>query len=95
MHIVYNISVQEAPLYINTVYCKALYKSCTIHIVFTCKYYHFEYLITKYQNLGLSIDIAATNQHDVGIVADTAECSTPCSANAKCKLWIFLHGNLC
>ena len=40
-------------MYINTVYCKALYKSCTI--VFACKYHHFEYLITECRNLGGSM----------------------------------------
>ena len=66
-----------------------MYKFCTIHIVFTCKYYPFEYLITECRNLGGSIDNAATNQLDVGIVADAAACSTACSANANCQLWVF------
>ena len=53
MHTVNDIHVHKAPLYINTVYCKALYKSCTI--VFACKYHHFEYLITECRNLGGSM----------------------------------------
>ena len=46
-------------------------------------------LFTECRNLGGSIDNAATNQLDVGVVADASACSAACSANANCELWVF------
>ena len=44
---------------------------------------------TECRNLNGAIDNAATNQVDVGVVADASACSTACSANADCQLWVF------
>ena len=41
------------------------------------------------RNLAGSIDNAATNSVQVGVVADASACSTACSANANCELWVF------
>ena len=49
----HTVNDTQSTVVYNTVYCKALYKSCTI--VFACKYHHFEYLITECRNLGGSM----------------------------------------
>ena len=45
--------------------------------------------VAECRNLGGTIDNAATNQLNVGFVADASACSTACSANADCALWVF------
>ena len=52
-------------------------------------YVNIRTFFSECRNLGGSIDNAATNQLDVGVVADASACSTACSANADCELWVF------
>ena len=52
-------------------------------------YVNIQTFFSECRNLGGSIDNAATNQLDVGVVADASACSTACSANADCQLWVF------
>ena len=52
-------------------------------------YIKIQKFLSECRNLGGSIDNAATNQLDVGVVADASACSTACSANADCELWVF------
>ena len=65
---------------------KDLYKS-TMYIVST--FINSTIFFTVCRNLAGSIDNAATNSVQVGVVADASACSTACSANANCQLWVF------
>ena len=65
---------------------KDLYKS-TMYIV--SDLINSTIFFTECRNLAGSIDNAATNSVQIGVVADAAACSTACSANANCELWVF------
>ena len=65
---------------------KYLYKS-TMYIVYD--FINSIFFFTVCRNLAGSIDNAATNSVQIGVVADAAACSTACSANANCELWVF------
>ena len=61
----------------------------TKNLFLTNIYVKNQTFFSECRNLGGSIDNAATNQLDVGVVADASACSVACSANADCELWVF------
>jgi hypothetical protein len=62
------------------------HSSCCRKVPYLEKLYNI--VVTECQTLAGSIDNAATNSVQV-VVADASACSTACSANADCKLWVF------
>ena len=57
--------------------------------IVSSSFFNSAIFFTECRDLGGSIDNAASNPLQIGFVADASVCSTACSANADCELWVF------